>query len=1152
MKPTSKKKVKSTFFAPIKATIKLLENAVALIDPNNNIVLVNEFFCDLIGYKEDDLIGRNISELMHGNAGNNKSIDVVNDVNEKSAKHDWRESRWRHQQGHIVNVLYHIDLLNLDADFPPHYLVQVKPNHHVSIDSHPVHCANANNIAFQNLSPDPFFSFDLNGNLTHVNGAAAQLAEYSQKELLKAGFTGLCSFEDRELFSRYFSKVHQGRFSNFEISITTQKGNKRQLSLTFFPVISEGILTGFYCNAKDITSQKQEEEDQWLLIRIYKLFETESTIEECLHSALVEISSYCDIEVSEACMLNTKTSNPNICTKYLASETLQTIDYQIDLSWKLDLFQKVLKTKQPFLQQIGLLKKNTNTREEKYKQSHLSACVIPIVFKEKVLALFSFYAYDLKQCQNACRLFESVFIPLADAIQKKKDEEVLKRFFKITPHSLIITDRESFIKRMNNSFKMLLGYKKKDILSKPFLSFIHPEDLHATKDCLDQLSEQNPTIQLENRYLTKDGQVKWIAWTYSLAFEDDLIFGIGREITEAKNLQQAVAREKERFSDMFNSAPVTMCILKGKDLVFENANELYYQFSGRRNIIGKRVREVFPEAEGQGIFELMTKVLQTGEIYSVNERLVQLDVKGKGVIEDFYLSFMFQPYRNAEGTVEGIFYFGVDVTEQVKARKKIEESKKQYVDLIQNLPAAIYTCNTSGDILLYNKAAVTLWGREPKEGKDKWCGSWQLYNDNNTLIPHELSPMAMSLKKGRAMRNVELKIKRPDDTIRRIVAFPSSVFDTSGHLTGGMNIMIDITDRKNAEEELNKLSLIAKKTINAVIISNREGKIEWVNDAFTHITGYSFLEVIGKKPGTLLHGENTDRKTIRWMIEKMRKGESFECELLKYTKSSKPFWMEIQAQPLFDTKGKLVAYFQIETDITERKTTYENLVKKENEIRTFARQLNKVLEEERCRIAREIHDEFGQQLTGLKMSLSSLKNQDAINLETGEMVNELMSDVEKSIRALRSIATELRPGILDTLGLIPSIEWLAKQFEKKTGINTVLKILNRDRGKNKELAIVFFRVCQEALTNISKHAGASKVEISINHNRNELSLKIKDNGKGINREKLEDPFSMGLTAMRERANLINGQLKIRSKINSGTTIQLIVKHTDKNEDINSR
>lgn len=215
----------------------------------------------------------------------------------------------------------------------------------------------------------------------------------------------------------------------------------------------------------------------------------------------------------------------------------------------------------------------------------------------------------------------------------------------------------------------------------------------------------------------------------------------------------------------------------------------------------------------------------------------------------------------------------------------------------------------------------------------------------------------------------------------------------------------------------------------------------------------------------------------------------------------------------------------------EKRKAQEELVKSEIQIRNFANHLHHVLEEERAHIAREIHDELGQQLVGIKMSVSSIKNN---NITTA-----ILADIETAMQSLRKIATKLRPGILDTLGLIPSIEWLAKEFEKKNNINCHLEINVKEYKYPEHISICFFRICQEALTNISKHAEANRIIIKINQEKNSLSLKIQDNGKGIQTEKLTNPFSMGLLGMRERAKIIGAELQINSKINSGTEIELI-------------
>jgi signal transduction histidine kinase len=227
-------------------------------------------------------------------------------------------------------------------------------------------------------------------------------------------------------------------------------------------------------------------------------------------------------------------------------------------------------------------------------------------------------------------------------------------------------------------------------------------------------------------------------------------------------------------------------------------------------------------------------------------------------------------------------------------------------------------------------------------------------------------------------------------------------------------------------------------------------------------------------------------------------------------------------------------------DITNEKIAEEKLVRSEMQIRNFARHLNKTMEDESARIAREIHDELGQQLAGIKMGISSLKKHLEVRA-VEEKLTAITHEVDHIIQSVRKIATELRPGILDSLGLFPSIEWLTTEFEKKSGIKCKKFFSASDTEFDKQLSICFFRVCQESLTNISKHAGATEVEVSLVQNKQELVLTITDNGKGISGEKLENPFSMGLLGMRERASVADAQLQISSAVNNGTTVRLTIK-----------
>lgn len=245
---------------------------------------------------------------------------------------------------------------------------------------------------------------------------------------------------------------------------------------------------------------------------------------------------------------------------------------------------------------------------------------------------------------------------------------------------------------------------------------------------------------------------------------------------------------------------------------------------------------------------------------------------------------------------------------------------------------------------------------------------------------------------------------------------------------------------------------------------------------------------------------------------------------------------------LFEITRKIIRALKEAEERKEKRITdeklkieHEKLIQSEVQIRNFAHHLNQVMEDERAHLAREIHDELGQQLVGIKIGLSFIKGEDN---KTNTTIDGLMKNVDETIQSLRKIATGLRPGILDSLGLVPSIAWLVSEFEKKTKIKCLLQLPDNEEKFEKNLSTCFFRICQESLINIAKHAGASEVTIVFERNKNILTLKIADNGKGIITKKLDNPFSMGLLGMQERAKAVGGNIDITSLKNKGTTILL--------------
>ena len=206
-------------------------------------------------------------------------------------------------------------------------------------------------------------------------------------------------------------------------------------------------------------------------------------------------------------------------------------------------------------------------------------------------------------------------------------------------------------------------------------------------------------------------------------------------------------------------------------------------------------------------------------------------------------------------------------------------------------------------------------------------------------------------------------------------------------------------------------------------------------------------------------------------------------------------------------------------------------------IRNLSGHIQSVREEERAYVAREVHDELGQSLTALKMDLSwLLKRMDPSLSELREKTNEMLGLTDSIIQTVKKISSELRPGLLDDLGLTAAIEWQSQVFQERTGINCRLDLIEEDFELDQERATAVFRIFQETLTNITRHARASMVDIKMKKTADELSLFVKDNGVGITQKQINDPRSMGLLGIKERMAYFKGRVTISGGKRKGTAV----------------
>jgi len=325
------------------------------------------------------------------------------------------------------------------------------------------------------------------------------------------------------------------------------------------------------------------------------------------------------------------------------------------------------------------------------------------------------------------------------------------------------------------------------------------------------------------------------------------------------------------------------------------------------------------------------------------------------------------------------------------------------------------------------------------------------------------------------------------------------------------------------------------------IITNADGNILWVNDAFCRIYGYRRDEVIGKNPRLLKSGRH-DTAFYQEFWRQLTQAGHWRGELWNKRKTGEIFPEELSIQALRGPDGSIRRFISIFSDITERKRNEEELLKhqqrleeSEARLRELAAFLQTVREEERTRIARELHDELGQALTALRIDLGWLRGKcGSLGAPAAERVASAFSVVEQSIVSLRRISEDLRPAMLDSLGLAAAVEHHTTQFSQRTGIPCRLTMNREEFDLDGNLATAVFRIVQEALTNVARHAEASEVSVSIEETDKGIDLLVTDNGRGIAASGNKKTF--GLLGMRERITILGGTLEIDSQPERGTRI----------------
>ena len=326
----------------------------------------------------------------------------------------------------------------------------------------------------------------------------------------------------------------------------------------------------------------------------------------------------------------------------------------------------------------------------------------------------------------------------------------------------------------------------------------------------------------------------------------------------------------------------------------------------------------------------------------------------------------------------------------------------------------------------------------------------------------------------------------------------------------------------------------------AILTLDPEGRITSWNAGVERISGYSAGEVLGRHFSLFYEEPDVAQGTPQQHLKAAAERGWSEDEGWRIRKDGTRFWANVLITAVRDSAKALVGFSLITRDITERKRVQTELVQQRARLRALATRLEAAREEERTKIAREIHDELGQALTALQLDLNWLDHNLHDRTALKPKVQHMTTVLRDTLTAMQGLAAELRPPVLDRLGLRAAILALAREFESRTGVRSRVEVTAEEVALDGDLATAIYRILQEALTNVSRHAGATRVDIVFRHTPARLELEVRDDGRGITEQELADHRSLGLLGMQERAQNWGGEVSIDGIPGQGTWVRVTI------------
>lgn len=732
-------------------------------------------------------------------------------------------------------------------------------------------------------------------------------------------------------------------------------------------------------------------------------------------------------------------------------------------------------------------------------------------------------AFEHLTKKELLRKMESLRLEVVEyekAESEKLYEEKLYRSLAVTAEAGVYIIKEGIFRFVNQFTASRLGCNPAELIGKRAVDFVHPDDREAVAKKAADMLRGKRALPYEFRTIGKDGAVHWILETVT-----PIEFGAGRavlgqsmDITRQVEARKRLTELEALEASILESIPHTVIGLKNRRIIFANDGVEKVFGWKREEVIGKSTRIFYrTKKEWADGADNLYRSLETQKTFS--SEVMRRKKDGTPIICRLTAS------RIGDALVDKqVVITYEDITDQ-KAAEEV------YMTMAESSQVGVYVVH--GSTFLYiNPIGAAYAGYRVDE----------LIGRSSMLLVHpedreQVARRAKAMLRGKGKTPHVFRIHTKDGQTRWIMETVTPIrFRGKKAILGNS---MDITEQKEAQGKLAELEALEASILESIphaVIGLRDRKIFFANDGVEKVFGWKPRELIGQEPRLLSLTQEEFELIDKLLYSTLERRRTFAVEYPCRRKDGAEIQCSISAARIGERleHQSIVVTFE---NITYRKQFEKEIELSRGRLRDLSMHLQTVREKERTRIARELHDELGQLLTALNTGIILLKKKiPPEQPHLAERTQSMKDLIDMTMQTVKRIYMDLRPGMLDHLGLPVAMDWQCQEFQKRTGIQCSVDVEPEDMEPSKDASITVFRILQETLTNVAKHSRATRVNVSLREVEDDLELVVKDNGRGIREEDLHKPKSFGLLGIRERVDFRGGEVKIAGKKGKGTTV----------------